>query len=193
MIFKAAQEFLAREGRRSKFSHDDSRAVVGNFRRLLQGCSRTERECEQRNRGISGPRNIEHLFRARRGMVGGLIAIEKQHAMLAQCDQQRSESEFLQKSSSSLQQGFVRKRVISGAGISHASHAERFGSVGLDRRRTPPPQRISRIGIGSKNSARLGDHCADAIDKALCKKSLPVVLEDDSVHARQNFSQLLEG
>jgi hypothetical protein len=130
---------------------------------------------------------------ARVGYGRELIAIEKQHAMLAQCDQHRSESEFLQKSSSSLQQGFVRKRVISGAGISHASHAERFGSVGLDRRRTPPPQRISRIGIGSENSARLGDHCADAIDKALCKKSLPVVLEDDSVHARQNFSQLLEG
>ena len=102
-------------------------------------------------------------------------------------------SEFLQKISSSLEQGFVRKRVIGGPGIGLASHAERLGSVGLDRRRTPPPQRISGIGIGGKDFARLGDHRADAIDKALRKKALAVVLEDDSVQVRQNFSQPLEG
>src|SRR4029077_17023375 len=190
MALETRQQLLAGHGGSPEFSNNYSRRGIGNFRRLLQGCAGAEGKGKERDGGVSGARHVENFLGARRGMVRRLLAIEKNHAMLAQRDQHRANGELLQETPSRLESRPFQYRVICVSRVVAAGHQKGLGAIWLDGRRSRPTQRVSGVRICSKNLSGFNDHRADAIHETLVEKSLIVVLENHTVHTVKHSGKL---
>src|SRR3954447_20564518 len=78
---ETGDELISRHSRGSKFTHDDSASVVGNFRCFNWSRAADEPKREERNRGVARTRNIKNLASFRADVVRHFVPPEKHHSV----------------------------------------------------------------------------------------------------------------